>query len=62
MQMDHSYWEQNPVMKQPDIQKYFSELPAFIQESIMQSGVTIESEQHLRELAEKIMSGSKEHS
>lgn len=50
--------QQNPIMNQPDVQKCFSELPAFVQETIMQSGVEIQSEQHLRELADQIMSGS----
>ncbi len=42
----HSFTEEN------DVQDYFNSLPEYIQENIMQSGVEIQSVNHLKELAE----------
>ncbi len=39
----------------PEIKQYFDSLPAFIQETVMQSGVQIETEEQLRQCAEKLM-------
>ena len=39
----------------PTIKQYFDSLPPFIQETIMQSGVRIESAEQLKACAEKII-------
>lgn len=35
--------------------KYFQSLPSYVQETIKQSGITIDSEEELRRCAEKLM-------
>ena len=42
----HSFTEEN------DVQDYFNLLPEYIQENIMQSGVEIQSVNHLKEMVE----------
>ncbi len=37
---------------QPEIQQYFNQLPPHIQETIRQSGIDIQSLEHLKDIAE----------
>ena len=45
----------NPSSFSPDMQPYFDELPVFLQESIVQSGVCVETLQDLRDLANHLL-------
>ncbi len=38
----------------PEMQKYFNTLPAYVQESIKQSSITIDSLQQLEKVAENL--------
>lgn len=50
---------QNPLEPYPVMSNYFSSLPLFVQESIMQSGIKLEDEKQLRSFAEQLMNKKK---
>ncbi len=45
-----------PVEIDPKMKAYFESLPVNIQEQLMQSGVSLQNEQELRQCAENLMS------
>lgn len=56
---DEIMFRENPIIKEPGVKDYFDSLPDFVKETIMQSGVEIESESHLRQLADHFIKESK---
>lgn len=57
--LDEILFNQNPIMKEPGVKEYFENLPEFVKESIMQSGVEIESESHLKQLVDHLIKEQK---
>lgn len=52
LEYDQSIFGTNPFTGEKDVQEYFNSLPEYIQENIMQSGIEIQSVNHLKELSE----------
>ena len=50
--MSQNCYATNPLMEDPKLKECFTSLPPYIQESILQSGVEIKSEEHLRQIAQ----------
>lgn len=50
--MSNNCYASNPLMEDPKLKQCFMSLPAYIQESITQSGIEIKSEEHLRQIAQ----------
>ncbi len=46
---------QNPVFTHPDMKQYFDTLPKFVQETITQSGASLNTLQDLKACAENLM-------
>ncbi len=53
--MANSNPQNTPLTQDPEIQQCFRSLPAYIQETIHQSGVTITSKQQLQQCADHLM-------
>lgn len=49
---NQSVFGANPITDQQEAEEYFETLPKYIQENIMQSGLEIQSVNHLKELSE----------
>ena len=45
----------NPLTQDPEIRQCFQSLPAYVQETIHQSGVEITSKQQLQQCADNLM-------
>lgn len=51
-------WNVPTEQMSTEMKKYFDGLPAYIQENIMQSGIAVESLEHLKRLARQYENGS----
>lgn len=53
---------ETPLNLQPDVQRYFDQLPSFLQENIMQSGIEIQSVSHLEQIANNMLEENSDNS
>ncbi len=53
--MPDNFYANDPIKDNPQMKQYFNSLPAYVQESIKQSGIEVRTLEDLRSCAENMM-------